>query len=137
MTEQIKNEDIITRRIGIDLELYVAEFYAKKLKDCRSQGREFSLNLTQFKKLINTKKCFYSGILLTHSGAGKKTQSDTLRFSDMTLERIDRNIGYVDGNVKAVASGFNQLKSTFENPNNPVTFVDLYKFAATLQKLGM
>jgi len=134
MTDQLNDN----RRTGIDLELYVAEFYAKKLKDCRSQGKEFTLTLTQFKKLINTKKCFYSGTSLTHSGVGTiKTAADPLRFTDLTLERVDCNIGYVDGNVKAVSSGFNKMKSVFENPNNPVTFADLYKFADTLRKLGV
>lgn len=136
-TETIPPTTDNRRRIGLDLELYVAEFYAKKLKDCRTQGKVFTLTLSDFKKIISSKTCYYSGLALTHSGAGTTRDASDLRFTDLTLERIDCQVGYIKGNVKAVASGFNKLKSVFENPSNPVEFTDLYKFAETLQKLGV
>jgi len=130
----------IFRRTGLAFDLYVAEFYIKKIKSCMGK-HDFTLTLAEFSKLLATKKCAYSGLSMTHSGVGVLASPgkdpNELRFTDLTLERVDRTKGYISGNVKAVSHGFNKIKSVFENPAVDVEFKDLYRFADTLRKLDV
>lgn len=70
--------------------------FRAKLNNANTRGKDFDMSLHAFRNLKKQKYCAYSG----------KPLGD-----DYTLERIDNNIGYVDGNVIPVLGVLNQLRS--------------------------
>lgn len=120
---------------GIRFEQYVANFYINKINSCASRNIDFELTISDVRNLLSRKNCVYSGLAMTHTGAG--VSGTNQRFSDVTIERVDSSIPYVKGNVVAVCHGFNALKSTYEQSNNAVGFKHLYKFVDTLRKFGV
>ena len=62
---------------------------------------EFNLSFKRLKRLVRTKKCFYTNIPLNF-----------IRYDEhqLTIDRVDNNIGYVDGNVVACSRKFNEIK---------------------------
>lgn len=85
---------------GMEFETYVAASYLMKKHNALSRGIEFKLTLSDMKRLLKTKYCKYSGVLLTLEGDSK-----------LTLERIDNTIGYTKENTIAVSSAANVLKN--------------------------
>lgn len=86
----------------------VAEKYLQLMKSAEKRGKEFSLTIADVRKLVSTKRCYYTGVELS--------QTDGDRF--MTVDRIDNEKGYVKGNVVACTHWANQIKNQlFEVPN--------------------
>ena len=77
----------------------VALKYVAKINSSRARGINFSLTFAQYKRLISTKKCFYTGKLLTKSG-------DT----QFTIDRIDASKGYESGNCVVCCRDINNKK---------------------------
>lgn len=79
---------------------------AKKLvnleQSASSRGIHFDLSFQTVKKVLNSEKCYFTGVLLNNK------QNDP---NQLTFDRVDNNKGYVDGNVVACAKYFNELKS--------------------------
>ena len=77
---------------------------AKKLLSIRSsafsRGLDFNLSFKSLKKILRSKKCFYTGIPFG-------VNADNL----FTLDRVDASLGYVEGNVVACSAVFNGKKS--------------------------
>jgi len=93
-------------------DLIIAKRYSTKAKNAAEKGREFTLSLKTFIRLMQRKHCQYTG----------------LRFSDnsshplyRTLERVDASIGYTEENTVVVCSCINLLKSITDDTNNPLT----------------
>ena len=103
----------------------IAKKYVSKINNAKQLGHKFSLTFAEFKRLMNTEKCAYSGIILT---------DDKDKFSSRTIDRLNNKFGYIRGNVRAVAYGINMLKAQIENPNNPMTVDMFYKTAKLLKK---
>lgn len=97
-------------------DLLIAKRYISKADRARTSGIHFDLSLTSYINLMKAKKCKYTGITLTTPQAGGPVLP-----TDRTIDRIDSNIGYVKGNVAAVCNAANQIKSIWENPENPLT----------------
>ena len=111
-----------------DLEL--AKKYLSKARSSKDRGIEFSLSLKRYRQLMLTKRCFYTGIVLT------KPEGDKRKFSDLTIDRVDCNEGYTDSNSVACCNGINQLKSQWEDPNSELTVDHVYRAAKkTKEKL--
>jgi len=98
-----------------DVEL--AARYAKKAEMATDKGIEFDLSFTEYKRLHSLKRCAYSGLEFCGYTDGKPDD----KFRGRTLDRVESNIGYVKGNVVAVCWGVNNLKSIWENPDNPLS----------------
>lgn len=64
--------------------------------------KEFNLDLKYMSNLITQTRCAYSGELFTSNEQDK-----------MTLERFDNDLGYVKGNVIAVKSKYNSVRSNY------------------------
>jgi repressor of nif and glnA expression len=92
-----------------EFDLYVANKLRSKADNAKARGIEFKMTFQSMKNLLKAKHCYYTGVKLTKAGEGKQ------RPSDMTIDRIDPNKGYVTGNVVACCFGFNQLKSQVEH----------------------
>lgn len=92
----------------------VANKYLALQNSANSRDIEFTLTLSDVRSLLTSKKCFYSGVLLTD-----KTDSENQR----TIDRVDNNKGYVKNNVVACAKSLNLLKGSLSVEN----IIMLYK----------
>ena len=101
------------RHEGLDFDRYVANYYVRKISQCRERGIEFKLSLTQVRNMLRAKRCQLTGVYLTHRNAGGYTEN--ARATDVTIDRLDCSKPYEKGNVLAVAHYANQLKSSVEN----------------------
>lgn len=95
---------LVSRKREFDAK--VAQKYADKYQNATSRGIEFDMTMTEFKRIMKSKTCAYTGVSFTDSG-------DNI----LTLERIDNKLGYVKGNVIAVTLAANKWKAyVLENP---------------------
>jgi hypothetical protein len=88
-------------------DITLATKYLAKAQSAAHRGIEFNLSLLSFRNLMRAGTCRYTGLEL----------NDNTR----TVDRIDNTLGYVSGNVAAVHTIANSIKSMWENPNNPLT----------------
>jgi hypothetical protein len=83
--------------------------YVQKAKSCKERNIPFLLTFSEYKNILKTKKCKYTGVEM----------NDVINDPFLlTLERIDANLPYVKGNVVAVCNFINSFKSVMlENSN--------------------
>ena len=108
-------------------EIDIARRFVSKHDNAKRNGWEFELSFTEFKKLMNKKKCEYSGLVLTETDGTNKR----------TIDRIDNSKGYIKGNVRVVAECVNLYKATLENPNNPLNFEIFEKMYIAMKQDGL
>lgn len=94
-------------------DLQIAKKYCYKAQSSKDRGLEFTLNFNEYKRLMNNKRCYFTGIKLTSS--------------NRTLDRVDNALGYVSGNVVSCCNAFNGLKALIENPINELTLKNCIK----------
>ena len=83
--------------------------YVQKAKSCKERNIPFLLTFSEYKNILKTKKCKYTGVEMND------ITNDPFM---LTLERIDANLPYVKGNVVAVCNFINSFKSVMlENHN--------------------
>ena len=68
-----------------------------------NRGIEFDLSLKRVRQLLNTKKCFISGVRLN------RIQQDP---NQLTFDRLDNTKGYTNDNVVACSLRINRLKDS-------------------------
>lgn len=83
-------------------DLHVAKKLLQISESAKSRNLDFDLSLRTVKRLLNTKKCFYSGVELDNT-----TNSNF----QLTFDRVDNNKGYVEGNLVACSKEFNEKKT--------------------------
>ena len=105
----------------------IAHKYVLKIGYCKQSNTVFNLSFYEYKRLITSKRCKYTGVELTAHEKGK------LKATDVTIDRIDNNIGYVTGNVVACCHAYNNFKCAIENPNNLLDFKTIER-ALNIQK---
>lgn len=81
-------------------ETLVALQYLRKKMTSMERGIEFKLTLQQMGKLLKTKRCYYSGAILTLEG-----------IHCHTIDRIDSNVGYTVDNSVACSRIVNNIKN--------------------------
>lgn len=101
-------------------DIAIARRYISKHDQAAVKGHEFSLTLRAFTNLMKAKRCGLTGLPLT-----PKT---------VTVDRLDNSLGYVSGNVMAVHTSVNNLKSIIECPNNGLTFKNVTRMLKVLDK---
>lgn len=84
----------------VKFDTYVSLKLLHKSIQCAQRGIEFALTFTDMKRLLQKKKCYYSGITLTMEGK-----------HSLSLDRIDDKKGYEPSNVVACSSYVNGLKN--------------------------
>lgn len=98
---------------------------AKKLvmleKSALDRGIEFNVSFKKLKQLMNSKKCFYTGALLT------SIENDDNKF---TIDRVDASKGYVDNNIVQCSLRFNRMKAN-------LTIDDIKLIARKLKTKGI
>ena len=107
----------------------IANKYVNKVKACKDSKIEFELSFYEFKRLITSDKCKYTGIKLTWQSSKEQIPTDA------TIDRVDNSKGYVKGNVVACCKGYNSFKAVLENPTNIITFSMLEKALKIQKKL--
>ena len=79
--------------------------------NAKARSKDFDLSIADVRKLLKTKRCAYTGEVLT------KAKQSPPNNSDRTIDRLDSDKGYVKGNVFAVSHYANSLKNAlFEKP---------------------
>ena len=92
---------------GFEKDMRIASKLQSKQQNARKRGLDFNMTFQSMKNIMEAKKCFYTGVLLTESQEGHNP-------TDRTIERVDDSKGYVIGNVVACSYESNQLKAMFE-----------------------
>lgn len=77
--------------------------YLEHAKNANLRSIPFLLSFTKFKRLMKTKYCFYTGVLLDRS----VLENDLYP----TIERLNSSLGYTDDNVVVVCKRINSVKS--------------------------
>ena len=78
---------------------FLARKYVSLQGNAGKRGVEFTLSLKRLKKVLETKKCFFTGVPLN------RINEDP---NQLSIDRIDNSKGYVDDNIVACARDFNQ-----------------------------
>ena len=82
---------------------------ASKLLNLRNSAStrniEFDLTFNKVKQIMNTKRCYFTGVKLIQGNKDNLNDYNVLSF-----DRIDNSIGYIDSNVVACSQGFNKIK---------------------------
>lgn len=81
--------------------------YTNTRTHAKDRGIEFSLSLKRMRQLLNTKKCFYTGVALNHIDKDP---------NQLTFDRMDNTKGYEDGNVVACTRRINLAKGNLTLP---------------------
>lgn len=94
------NKPITKLAVCDDFETLVAMKFIQTKISASNRGLQFNLTLSQLARIMKRKRCYYSGIM----------------FDDvhtLSLDRIDADKGYVDGNVVPCSRMVNSLKEHF------------------------
>ena len=114
--EKITNEQVL-----------IVKKYLSVLESAKRRGLAFNLTLSDVKRLMSRKTCFYT----------KRKFNNTLDHPDYpTLDRIDCNKGYVKGNVVVCTKFSNELKANlFEHRD--VDIITIKRIIDTLTTLNV
>lgn len=96
-------------------DIEIAKKYTNKANNAAKKGHSFELTFAEFKRVINAKYCYFTGIELTN------TSGTEINATDVTIDRVDNSLGYVKGNVAPCCHAYNLFKGHLENPSNPLT----------------
>lgn len=88
-------------------DLLIARKYINKYNNAKKRGLEFDLSLSDVKRLLKRKTCYYTGVILLEEA------EDGNPFG-RTIDRVDPNKGYIKGNVVSCCYAANNLKATLE-----------------------
>jgi hypothetical protein len=83
-------------------DLRIAKKLISKASQANSRGIVFDLSFKEMKKVLTAKKCYITGVKLN------AIDNDPHK---LTIDRIDNDKGYIDGNVIACSSEMNSLKN--------------------------
>lgn len=92
----------------------LAQQYIAKSLNAKKRNKEFSLSLIAFANIKSQTHCAYSGVEFDEN-------------NPMSLERVDNNVGYVDGNVIPVLTILNSVRGDldFKNIDERIEFLSL------------
>ena len=99
LSERVEGLEIIYGS-STPFDTYVALKYVKKQLQCIERGIPFELTLTDMKRLLKTKRCYYSGVELTLEGDHR-----------LSLDRISPSLPYTKENTVACAANVNSIKN--------------------------
>ena len=82
-------------------DIMVAKKFTSLMSSAASRDIEFNLKLTTVKKLLKTTNCYFTGVPMN------LIQNDP---NMRSIDRLDNELGYVEGNVVACCARVNQIK---------------------------
>lgn len=86
----------------METDIDLAKKYISKSQSSEQRKIKFELTFPQYKKLMKTKKCYYTGVILNSK------ENDP---NQRTLDRIDSSIGYTAENTVACSNIINKKKT--------------------------
>jgi hypothetical protein len=101
MERQITDLDVAKKLVAIEL-------------SATSRGKDFDLSLKTIRRLLKAKNCFFTGVEMNDQH-GHQNQR--------TLDRLDNEKGYVEGNLVACTKKVNNLKGSLSVQD----IINLYK----------
>ena len=118
---------MILKKKITDEQVLIVKKYLSVLESAKRRGLAFNLTLSDMKRLMSRKTCFYT----------KRKFNNTLDHPDYpTFDRIDCNKGYVKGNVVVCTKFSNELKaSLFEHRD--VDIITIKRIIDTLTTLNV
>ncbi len=108
-------------------DITIAEMYIMKSKSTKLRGLAFELSFTEYKRLVTTMTCAYTGIKMS-----QKIESGVDKPTDRTIERIDSKKGYSKDNCVSVCRFANTFKGRMEDINYSIDFNDVKKMVKRL-----
>lgn len=81
----------------------LAKKYTQLVSSSYDRGLDFDLSLVKLRRVLNAKRCFFTGIALTD-----ETRS---------IDRVDSSLGYIDSNIVPCHTVFNSIKGQLEDRN--------------------
>lgn len=93
----------------VEWDHYVISKWQAKRNDAKQRKIEFAMTFRMMDNILRAKKCAYSGVRLTLCREGEESKP-----SDVSIERVNPDKGYVQGNVIAVCRLANNIKSMTE-----------------------
>lgn len=106
-----------------DQQILIVKKYLSTLESSKKRGLAFNLTLSDMKRLMSRKTCFYTK---------KKFVNENQHPDSPTIDRKDCNKGYVKGNVVMCTKYSNELKaSLFEHKD-----VDIYTIKRIVDTLS-
>lgn len=101
----------------------LARKYIGKLANARTRGIEFSLTISDMRRLLARKRCYFTGRLLT--------DHDPSAASYRTIDRLDAGKGYTQENSVACCDAANKLKAMVLEGNGAMSMTakELKRFA--------
>lgn len=95
----------------LPFDVVVAKKYLGKRANARDRGIEFTLTFADMKRLLQRKRCYYTGVELLDDVDDNHRQK-------RTIERLDASKGYTKENCVAACMAANSLKAlVFEGAN--------------------
>lgn len=120
----VLSETTVTEEKPFDLML--AQHYVNKARNAKSRGIEFTLTLADMRKLLKTKKCFYTGQPLVFGEVP----------NGFTIDRVDNTIGYTKENSVACAHWVNAWKNSVLENTSSSTYITKENLFKILSKLS-
>lgn len=102
MQAPVEQEEVALPIVDKATDLEVCKKLVHLQQSAENRGLEFNLDIKTVRKLLNTKKCYYTGEPL-FLNVGKR--------NSRTIDRVDNEKGYVIGNVVACSRWFNEAKN--------------------------
>ena len=109
----------------------INKMYLSKVQSSKARKISFELSKQEFRELILSEYCAYTGIALTIAKEGSVRQEAT----DVTLERVDCDKGYTMGNTIAVCHAANSAKNVFDSMLRADGLLLLRRMAKAVEKL--
>lgn len=103
-------------------DLFVANKLHMLAQSAQARNLEFNVSFRKLKRVLETKKCYFTGALLD-----RKDGSDT----QLSIDRLDNTKGYIDSNIVACARKFNQ------NVKQNLSIEDIKILHKGLKKAGL
>ena len=91
-----------------DIDEYVAKKYLQLKASATKRNKEFDLTLAVVRKLVKTKKCYYTGMPVA-------SYEDYTHPNQLTIDRVDATLGYTKDNVVVCSHLANQFKNKIEH----------------------
>lgn len=101
-------------------DIEIVKRYQAIMTSASSRGLAFNISFAEFKRVYNTKKCYYTGVRLTHGNQSKG--------GNFSFDRVDNSLGYVSGNLVACDVKFNQAKASLSLEQIDLLFKGISKF---------
>jgi ribosome-interacting GTPase 1 len=110
MANKLKSEKSLT-------DLDVAKKLVQLQQSATHRKLDFNLTFKTVKRLLSQQKCYYTGVTFKADGPLGRS-----------IDRVDTNIGYVEGNVVACTVDINGKKANLANKEIEMLYKKLQKF---------